>query len=289
MDLTDQHPLIAPLDEPLVIAGPCMAESLDLLFVTADRIAAIADRLKFRPVFKSSFDKANRTSGGSQRGPGLEAGLAMLRQVSERTGMAIITDVHESWQVPIAAEVADILQIPAFLSRQTDLLRAAGASGRPVMIKKGQFMAPEDVVRAADKVADALPAGMDRQRAVMLCERGTSFGYRDLVVDMRGLGVMRASGHPVIFDASHSVQQPAALDGRSGGVRSALPALARAAAAAGIDGLFIETHPDPDQAWSDAATQWPLDRLEQLLAEVLAIHRLVRDSSGAMPAAVPIG
>ncbi len=259
-----------------VVAGPCVIESADHALGVAETLARIGDRLDLPLVFKSSFDKANRTSGTSPRGPGLDEGLAMLARVQRETGLPVLTDVHETVQVGAVAEVADIVQIPAFLSRQTDLLRAAAATGRVVNIKKGQFMAADDMIHAAAKVGDALPAGCAVAEHVILTERGTSFGYHDLIVDMRSLGKLRATGLPTLFDASHSVQSPGGANGKSGGAREWIPLLSRAAAAAGISGLFIETHPDPANAWSDSATVWPLDRLEALLADVARIHDLVR-------------
>lgn len=259
-----------------VVAGPCVIESADHALSVAEALAAIGDRLQLPVIFKSSFDKANRTAGTSPRGPGLDEGLAVLARVQRETGLPVLTDVHETGQVAAVAEVAEVIQIPAFLSRQTDLLRAAGATGRVVNIKKGQFMAADDMVHAAAKVGDALPLGSAVGDHVMLTERGTSFGYHDLVVDLRSLGKMRATGLPTLFDASHSVQSPGGANGRSGGAREWIPLLSRAAAAAGISGLFIETHPDPANAWSDSATVWPLDRLEALLADVARIHDLVR-------------
>lgn len=259
-----------------VVAGPCVIESADHALGVAETLARIGDRLDLPLVFKSSFDKANRTSGTSPRGPGLDEGLAILARVQRETGLPVLTDVHETVQVGAVAEVADIVQIPAFLSRQTDLLRAAAATGRVVNIKKGQFMAADDMIHAAAKVGDALPVGCAVADHVILTERGTSFGYHDLIVDMRSLGKMRATGLPTLFDASHSVQSPGGANGKSGGAREWIPLLSRAAAAAGISGLFIETHPDPANAWSDSATVWPLDRLEALLADVARIHDLVR-------------
>ncbi len=259
-----------------VVAGPCVIESADHALGVAETLARIGDRLDLPLVFKSSFDKANRTSGNSPRGPGLDEGLAILARVQRETGLPVLTDVHETVQVAAVAEVADIVQIPAFLSRQTDLLRAAAATGRVVNIKKGQFMAADDMIHAAAKVGDALPAGCAVAEHVILTERGTSFGYHDLIVDMRSLGKMRATGLPTLFDASHSVQSPGGANGKSGGAREWIPLLSRAAAAAGVSGLFIETHPDPANAWSDSATVWPLDRLEALLADVARIHDLVR-------------
>jgi 2-dehydro-3-deoxyphosphooctonate aldolase (KDO 8-P synthase) len=259
-----------------VIAGPCVIESLDHALHTAEKLAAIAHRLSITLIYKSSFDKANRSASGSPRGPGMEEGLAILSQVKAKTGLPILTDVHETYQVSAVAEVADVIQIPAFLARQTDLVQAAAASGRYVNIKKGQFMAPSDMQNVVNKAAAALKPGIEVSEHIWLCERGTSFGYHDLVVDMRGFAVMRQTGCKVIFDASHSVQRPAALGDRSGGDREAIPVLARAAVAAGVDGLFIETHPDPVNALSDAATVWPLDRFEPLLKELIAIDQLVK-------------
>jgi 2-dehydro-3-deoxyphosphooctonate aldolase (KDO 8-P synthase) len=267
---------VVPGGPLFVVAGPCVIESADHALGVADELARIGDRLNLQLIFKSSFDKANRTSGGSPRGPGLDEGLAILARVRAETGLPVLTDVHETVQVAAVAQVADVIQIPAFLSRQTDLLRAAAATGRVVNIKKGQFMAADDMVHAAAKVGDALPAGCAAKDHVILTERGTSFGYHDLIVDMRSLGKMRATGLPTLFDASHSVQSPSGANGKSGGAREWIPLLSRAAAAAGIYGLFIETHPDPANAWSDSATVWPLDRLEALLADVAQIHDLVR-------------
>jgi 2-dehydro-3-deoxyphosphooctonate aldolase (KDO 8-P synthase) len=268
---------IEPNGPLFVIAGPCVIEGLDHALGIAARLAEIGHRLGVGTIFKSSFDKANRTAGDSPRGPGLDAGLEVLARVKAKTGLPVLTDVHETGQVSAVAEIADIIQIPAFLARQTDLLTAAGASGRAVNVKKGQFMAPGDMLHAAAKIGAALPQGASPSDTIMLCERGTSFGYHDLVVDMRSLGILRTSGLPVVFDASHSVQRPSGADGKSGGARDFIPLLARAAAGAGIDGLFVETHPDPALAWSDAATVWPLDRLEPLLADVVSVHDLVRE------------
>jgi 2-dehydro-3-deoxyphosphooctonate aldolase (KDO 8-P synthase) len=269
-----------PFSDFFVIAGPCVVESLELALHTGAALAAMAERLGITFIYKSSFDKANRSAEGSPRGPGLQEGLSILAKVKAETGLPILTDVHETGQVRPVAEVADVVQVPAFLARQTDLLHAAAASGRHVNIKKGQFMAPMDMANAVEKAAVALPAGTRAEERIWLCERGTSFGYHDLVVDMRGLAIMRETGCKVIFDASHSVQRPAALGNRSGGDRQAIPALARAAAAAGIDGLFIETHPDPANAHSDSATVWPLDQLEPLLRDLIAIDRLVKNQLG---------
>ena len=268
-----------------VIAGPCVIESEAAALNSAERLAGIAARLGIRLIYKSSFDKANRTSGSSARGPGISRGLEILSLVRSATGLEVLTDIHEAGQAAQAAEIVDVLQIPAFLSRQTDLIHAAIATNKPVNVKKGQFMAPEDMRHVVAKAATGLPTGTDIAKHLWLTERGTSFGYRDLVVDMRGLEIMRGFGCPVIFDASHSVQQPGAAGATSGGQRELIPVLARAAVAAGVDGLFIETHPDPANAWSDSATVWPLDRLEDLLASLIAIDRVARPYS-PIPAVV---
>lgn len=264
-----------------VIAGPCVIESESHALGVARELAQIGSRLQLRMIFKASFDKANRTSGRSPRGPGLRQGLEILTRVRAETGLELLTDVHEVAQVAPSAAVVDVLQVPAFLCRQTDLIQAAVRSGRPVNIKKGQFMAPADMAHVVAKAAECLPPGASVGERVWLCERGTTFGYHDLVVDMRALETMRALGCPVIYDASHSVQQPGGAGGASGGQREMIPALARATVAVGVDGLFIETHPDPAQAWSDAATVWPLDRLEALLADLIAIDRVVKGLPGA--------
>ena len=255
-------------DGPFLIAGPCAVESEDVMLRVADVLASIAARHRLPTCFKASFDKANRARADAARGPGMEAGLAMLERVRKASGLPILTDVHEADQVAPVAAVVDVLQIPAFLCRQTDLLLAAGASGKPVNVKKGQWMSAEAMAGALDKVR----AGGSQEVAVT--ERGSFFGYGDLVVDFRNLPRLRAAtGAPVIYDATHSVQQPGqATGGASGGLREFIPTLLAAAAAAGADGFFIETHPDPAQALSDAATQWPLDRLEGLIGRTLAIR-----------------
>lgn len=248
-----------------LIAGPCALESRELAFEVADATSAVCERLGIPFVFKASFDKANRTAAGSFRSIGMDPALAILGDVRRELGVPVMTDVHEPWQVAPVAEVVDLLQVPAFLCRQTDLLQAAGASGLPVNVKKGQFMAPEDMAFAAGKVRAA--GGAD----VLLTERGTTFGYHDLVVDFRGLAVMREVA-PVVFDATHSVQTPGGAGGRSGGRRDFVAPLARAATACGVDALFLETHPRPADARSDADSQLPLDELPALLQRVLAIH-----------------
>ena len=252
-----------------LIAGPCVIESEAMLDETAARLKDIAARLSIGLIFKASFDKANRSSLSSFRGPGLDKGLTMLAGIREKYSLPVISDVHETWQVKPAAEALDALQIPAFLARQTDLLVAAAQSGRPVNVKKGQFMAPEDLSQTAGKMT-----GQSGFAGLMFSERGSSFGYHNLVVDMRSFPIMAALGWPVIFDATHSVQLPAASGQCSGGDRRFIPALARAAVAAGLDGLFMETHPDPDRALCDGPNQWPLDELEGLLANLAAIHAL---------------
>lgn len=249
-----------------VIAGPDVIESREMALDTARELAAIAERLALPVVYKSSYLKANRTSGHSYTGPGLSKGLAALAEVKEVTGLPVLTDVHAVEEVETAAEVADVLQIPAFLSRQTFLIEAAARTGRVVNLKKGQFLAPEDMARAIEKVT------MHGNSKVLVTERGTTFGYHNLVVDMRSLGRMRALGAPVVFDATHAVQLPSAADGESGGEREFVALLARAAVAAGVDGIFLETHPDPALARCDAASQWPLDECEALLRNLLAIH-----------------
>ena len=254
---------------PLVlIAGPCVIESYDHSLRLAERISAIAARLELPYVFKASFDKANRSSIDSPRGPGLEEGLAILHRVREAVGAAVLSDVHEPAQASAAGEVLDCLQIPAFLCRQTDLLVACAKTGKCVNIKKGQFLAPEKMALAVEKVR---AAGNDN---VLLTERGTFFGYERLVNDMTGLEVMRRMA-PVVFDATHSVQYPGGGGTTTGGRREAVPLLTRAAVAAGIDGLFVEVHDDPPNAMSDAATVWPLDQLEDLLRPCVKIREAI--------------
>jgi 2-dehydro-3-deoxyphosphooctonate aldolase (KDO 8-P synthase) len=262
---------------PLVLfAGPCVVEGRDITFGTAEAIAAIAERHGFPLVFKSSFKKANRTSGRSFTGLDRVQALEILREVREKLHLAVVTDIHTEADAPLAAEVADVLQIPAFLCRQTDLLHAAARTGRAVNIKKGQFLAPEDMGYAAEKVKEC---GNDK---VLFTERGTTFGYHNLVVDMRSLTIMRGLGYPVILDATHSVQLPGddRAGGRSGGQPEFIFPLSRAGVAAGIDGLFLEVHPDPPHALSDAASQLPLGQLDALLRQVRAVDTAVRSSSG---------
>ncbi len=253
------HPL-------LVIAGPCVIEEESLTLQIAEALGKTATQLPIQLVFKASFDKANRTSSGAFRGPGAEEGLAILDKVRNATGLPVTTDVHLPDQATAAGEVCDLLQIPAFLCRQTDLLLAAAATGRAVNVKKGQFLAPDDMRHVLAKL---LAGGC---RDVLLCERGTFFGYGRLVNDFTALVTMRSLGAAVVFDATHSVQRPASLGGLTGGDRSLVEPLARAAAAVGIDGLFFETHPDPDSSPSDAANMVPLDRFADMLRRVLQIH-----------------
>jgi len=250
----------------LVIAGPCVIETESLCLQIAETLAALAERLPIQVVFKASFDKANRTSGGAFRGLGIEEGLAVLDRVGAATGLPLTTDIHLPDQAAAIGQVCDLIQIPAFLCRQTDLLLAAAATGRAVNVKKGQFLAPGDMRHA---VAKLLAGGCSD---ICLCERGTFFGYGRLVNDFGGLLTMRAMGVPVIFDATHSVQQPASLGEATGGDRSLVEPLARAAAAVGIDGLFLETHPDPDTSPSDGPNMVPLHRLGGVLENVLRIH-----------------
>ena len=269
-----------------LIAGPCVLESPELVFDMAAELKAISERLGIRLLFKTSFDKANRSSGGSFRGPGLEQGLAVLAQLKQELGVQLLTDIHESHQAAAVGQVVDALQIPAFLCRQTDLLVAAAASvqnpaaaASVVNVKKGQFLAPWDMAQVVSKLREAGLQGSDQ---LWLTERGTSFGYNTLVVDMRSLPQLRQLGCPVIFDATHSVQQPGGRGSSTGGQREFVAPLARAAMAVGVDGLFIETHPDPDQALSDGPNMVPLQRLEPLLEQLLAI----RAAATAQPEAV---
>ncbi len=255
----------------VLIAGPCLAESLDLCLSVAERLADICRKLDIGYVFKSSYDKANRTASASPRGPGLEKGLEWLAAVREKIGAPILSDVHDVSQASLAGEVLDCLQIPAFLCRQTDLLVAAGQTGKAVNIKKGQFVAPARMGFAVEKVRST------GNNNVMLTERGTTFGYDLLVNDMRAIPIMQEFA-PVVFDATHSIQQPGS-GGITGGQRQFVPALAAAAVAAGADALFIETHPDPDNAASDAASQWPMDEMETLLRRCLAIFRATRNNT----------
>lgn len=268
----------AGIDKPFfLIAGPCAIESRELAFDTAARLRDITGELGIPFIYKSSFDKANRSSGKSFRGPGMEEGLAILAEVREKVGVPVLTDVHEVEQIAPVAAVVDVLQTPAFLCRQTDFIHAVACCGKPVNIKKGQFLAPGDMKNVVAKAREA-NGGADN---IMVCERGASFGYNNLVSDMRGLAIMRETGCPVVFDATHSVQLPGGQGDKSGGQREHVPVLARAAVAAGVAGLFMETHPNPACALSDGPNSWPLDKMKSLLATLVAIDRVVKESGFA--------
>ena len=268
---------IGPNRQLFFIAGPCVIESEAFALDTATRLRAIAERLGVLLIYKSSFDKANRSSGASFRGPGIEEGLRILEKVRDETGLPVLTDVHSEDQVKAVAQVADVLQTPAFLARQTDFIAAVAGSGKPVNIKKGQFLAPGDMAHVVTKARLAAEAAGVPTDNFLVCERGASFGYNNLVSDMRSLAIMRETECPVVFDATHSVQLPGGQGDRSGGQREFVRVLARAAVGAGIAGLFMETHPDPDQALSDGPNSWPLDRLEPMLQRLLAIDAVVKD------------
>lgn len=252
-----------------LIAGPCVIESEEMVMSIAERMKEITDKLSIPYTFKASFDKANRTSINGKRGPGLEEGLEILNKVKTTFGLPVATDIHEPWQAEIVGKVCDIVQIPAFLCRQTDLLVAAAKTGKCINIKKAQFLAPWDMGNCAQKVAES---GNDN---IMLCERGTSFGYNNLVVDMTGLVEMKKFGYPVIFDATHSVQKPGGKGNCTGGNREYVEYLAKAAIAVGVDGLFMETHPDPDNAWSDGPNMVVLDEMEALLEKLVKVYEAV--------------
>jgi 2-dehydro-3-deoxyphosphooctonate aldolase (KDO 8-P synthase) len=259
------------LDRPFfLIAGTCVIESEASALSVAQALQELTASLGVPFIYKSSFDKANRSSHDSPRGPGLEQGLRILERVKNDLDLPVLTDVHEDSPLDEVASVVDVLQTPAFLCRQTNFIQSVARAGRPVNIKKGQFLAPWDMANVVDK---ARAAGNDQ---IMVCERGVSFGYNTLVSDMRGLAVMRATGCPVVFDATHSVQQPGGLGSKSGGQREHVPVLARAAVAAGISGLFMETHPDPDNALSDGPNSWPLDKMGQLLETLVDLDRVVK-------------
>ncbi len=259
-------------DRPFfLIAGPCVIESEQLAMETAGRLKELTTALEIPFIYKSSFDKANRSSSKSFRGPGLEEGLRILSEVRARIGVPVLTDVHEDTPLEEVAAVVDVLQTPAFLCRQTNFIQNVARQGRPVNLKKGQFLAPWDMKNVVDKARET---GNDQ---IMVCERGVSFGYNNLVSDMRALAVMRETGCPVVFDATHSVQQPGGLGTASGGQREFVPVLARAAVAAGVSGLFMETHPDPDKALSDGPNSWPLHRLRPLLETLKAIDCVVKE------------
>jgi 3-deoxy-8-phosphooctulonate synthase len=259
------------LDRPLfLIAGPCVIESMQLQLDVAGRLKEITGRLGMNFIFKSSFDKANRTSIGSFRGPGLEEGLKVLDEVKRQIGVPVLTDVHEYTPMDEVAAVVDVLQTPAFLVRQTDFILKACSAGKPVNIKKGQFLSPWDMRPVVEKAKSTGNAD------ILVCERGASFGYNNLVSDMRSLAVMRDTGCPVVFDATHSVQLPGGQGSASGGQREFVPVLARAAVAAGVSGLFAETHPDPAHALSDGPNAWPLDRMEALLETLLELDAVTK-------------
>jgi len=267
------------LDQPIfLIAGPCVVESEELQLRTAETLKGIADRLGIFLIFKSSYDKANRSSDKSYRGPGMDEGLRILERVRDALGVPVLTDVHDIPQIAPVAEVVDVLQTPAFLARQTDFIHAVAASGKPVNIKKAQFMAPGDMVNVVDKARNAAREAGVNEDTIMVCERGASFGYNNLVSDMRSLAIMRDTGCPVVFDATHSVQLPGGQGTSSGGQREFVPVLARAAVAVGVSGLFMETHPDPARALSDGPNAWPLDRMEPLLKTLVEIDKRVKEA-----------
>ena len=260
------------LDQPFfLIAGPCVIESEQLQVDVAGQLKEITGRLGIPFIFKSSFDKANRTSGTSFRGPGMEAGLKVLAEVKRQLGVPVLTDVHEYTPMDEVASVVDVLQTPAFLCRQTDFIQKVASAGKPVNIKKGQFLSPWEMKHVTDK------ARATGNTQIMACERGVSFGYNNLVSDMRSLSVMRDTGCPVVFDATHSVQLPGGMGGKSGGQREFVPVLSRAAMAVGISGIFMETHPDPDKALSDGPNAWPLPRMEALLRTLLELDRTTNE------------
>src|SRR6476659_1099103 len=262
----------AGLDKPFfLIAGPCVVESEQLQMDVAGQLKEMTAALGIPFVFKSSYDKANRSSGKSYRGPGMEKGLEILAKVRKTLSVPVLTDVHTTEEIPEVVKHVDVLQTPAFLCRQTDFIHAVARAGKPVNIKKGQFLAPSDMKNVVDKAREA--SGSDN---IMVCERGASFGYNNLVSDMRSLAIMRDTGCPVVFDATHSVQLPGGQGSTSGGQREFVPVLARAAIATGVAGLFMETHPDPSKALSDGPNAWPLDRMESLLMTLVELDRLVK-------------
>ncbi|HEX6320305.1 MAG TPA: 3-deoxy-8-phosphooctulonate synthase [Burkholderiales bacterium] len=265
------------LERPLfVIAGPCVVESRELQMDVAGRLKETTAKLGIPFIFKSSYDKANRSSGKSFRGPGMDQGLRILQEVRRQLGVPVLTDVHTEEEVKPAAEVVDVLQTPAFLCRQTDFIHAAASAGKPVNIKKGQFLSPHEMKNVVDKAREA--SGQDN---ILVCERGFSFGYGNLVSDMRSLAIMRSTGCPVVFDATHSVQLPGGQGTASGGQREFIPVLARAAVAAGIAGLFMETHPNPEKALSDGPNAWPLGMMPELLETLLELDRVVKKNGFA--------
>src|SRR5436190_1342167 len=260
------------LERPFfLIAGPCVVESEQLQMDVAGQLKEMTRELGIPFIFKSSYDKANRSSGKSFRGPGMEKGLEILAKVKKDIGVPVLTDVHTEEEIPTVAKVVDVLQTPAFLCRQTDFIHAVARSGKPVNIKKGQFLAPSDMKNVVDKAREA--SGSDN---IMVCERGASFGYNNLVSDMRSLAIMRDTGCPVVFDATHSVQLPGGQGTSSGGQREFVPVLARAAVASGISGLFMETHPNPEKALSDGPNAWPLQHMQQLLETLVELDKTVK-------------
>ena len=266
------------LHQPLfLIAGPCVIESREFAIETAGQLKEMAERIGVSFIYKSSYDKANRSSTKTFRGFGMEEGLRILDEVKRQIGVPVLTDVHTTEQVPHVAAVVDVLQTPAFLCRQTDFIVACAQSGKPVNIKKGQFLAPHDMMQVVNKAKEA-NGGVDN---IMVCERGASFGYNTLISDMRGLATMRETNCPVVFDATHSVQQPGGQGDKSGGQREHVPVLARAAVASGIAGIFMETHPNPAMALSDGPNAWPLDKMEDLLHVLVDIDNLVKKTGFA--------
>jgi len=260
------------LDKPLfLIAGPCVVESRQMAFDTASTLKEICNQLDVPFIYKSSYDKANRSSGKSYRGLGMDKGLEILAEVRKKLGVPVLTDVHDKDDIAEVAATVDVLQTPAFLCRQTDFIHAVAAAGRPVNIKKGQFLSPAEMKNVVEKAREA--SGTDN---ILVCERGASFGYNNLVSDMRSLAIMRDTGCPVVFDATHSVQLPGGQGTSSGGQREFVPVLARAAVASGVAGVFMETHPDPDKALSDGPNAWPLDRMKELLATLKDLDALVK-------------
>jgi 2-dehydro-3-deoxyphosphooctonate aldolase (KDO 8-P synthase) len=271
------------LDRPLfLIAGPCVVESEQLQVDVAGQLKEICAELRVPFIFKSSYDKANRSSSQSFRGVGMQEGLRILAEVKRQVGVPVLTDVHAEDEIADAAAVVDVLQTPAFLCRQTDFVHAVAAAGKPVNIKKGQFLAPEDMKNVVAKAREA--SGRDN---ILVCERGASFGYHNLVSDMRALAIMRATGCPIVFDATHSVQLPGGQGATSGGQREFVPVLARAAVAAGVAGLFMETHPDPAQALSDGPNAWPLGRMRELLMTLVEIDATVKRAGFAEASLLP--
>lgn len=256
-----------------VIAGPCVIESEEMIMRTAEALKGITSKLGIPYIFKASFDKANRTSADAKRGPGLVEGLRILEKVKTELELPVLTDVHENTPIDQVASVVDVLQTPAFLVRQTDFIQRVAKAGKPVNIKKGQFLAPWDMAPVVEKCRAV------GNNDIMLCERGASFGYNTLVSDMRGLPVMRDTGCPVVFDATHSVQQPGGQGTSTGGQRKMVPVLARAAVATGVAGVFMEVHPDPEKAWSDGPNQWPLERAEKLLAMLQRLDQVTKSEN----------